>query len=365
VAAAPLVEIHGFVSQGFIKSTGNNYLVAHSKRGSLALNEVGLNFTRAIGDRLRIGAQLFARDIGPQAGFHAKFDWFYLDYRFTDWLGLRAGRTKLPFGLYNEVNDVDSARVPILLPQSVYSILNRDILLAQTGAELYGYVALGPIGGLDYRLYGGTIEVTPSQPAPPLRLLDFTVPYVLGGRLMWETFIPGLRLGGSLQALRFDATYGLVPGAPPLFMGKAKIGIPFLLWLGSLEYVGRHFSLAGEYGRWRADIESNVPALLPPSKTVNERFYGMITVNALPWLTPGFYYSAMFPKVEDRKGRDAYTHDFAATLRFDLTSNWLLKLEGHFIRGTAELKPELNDNKPLNQLEKHWFLFLVKTTAYF
>ena len=31
-------------------------------------------------------------------------------YGFADWLGMRAGRVKIPFGLYNEVNDVDSGR---------------------------------------------------------------------------------------------------------------------------------------------------------------------------------------------------------------------------------------------------------------
>ena len=96
------------------------------KRGSFEFAEVGINFTKALSDRLRLGVQLFARDLGPIGNYDAKFDWFYLDYRLSDWLGLRAGRVKLPFGLYNEINDVDAARVPILLPQSVYSTRNRD-----------------------------------------------------------------------------------------------------------------------------------------------------------------------------------------------------------------------------------------------
>jgi hypothetical protein len=358
------VEIHGFVSQGFIKSTGNNYL-ARSKRGSFEFNEVGINFTKDLGERLRTGVQLFARDLGAMGNYNARFDWFYLSYRFADWLGIRAGRTKLPFGLYNESADVDAARVPILLPQAVYPTINRDILLAQTGLELYGYIAMGPAGGLEYRLYGGTISVDPPQVAPPLRLVDFDVPYMVGGRLLWETPLPGLRVGGSLQSLRFDTSYGLTPGTPPVFMGLAKIGLPFVLWLGSFEYVYGRFSLAGEYGRWRANLESNVPALLPPNKTVNERYYGMATVQVTQWLSTGAYYSGFFPKVEDRKGRDAYQHDFAGTLRFDLNRHWLLKLEGHFIHGTADLSPALNDDKPLNQLQKNWWLFLAKTTAYF
>jgi hypothetical protein len=116
----PLVDVHAFVSQGFIKSTDNEYL-AKSRRGSFEFSEVGVNLTRALGDKLRVGMQLFTRDVGPIGNYGARFDWFGLDYHFFDWLGVRAGRTKLPYGLYNETSDVDAARVPVLLPQSVYS----------------------------------------------------------------------------------------------------------------------------------------------------------------------------------------------------------------------------------------------------
>jgi hypothetical protein len=198
------IEIHGFVSQGVIKTTDNNYL-ASSERGSFEFSEVGINFTKRLTDRLRIGAQLFSRDLGPLGNYTARMDWYYLDYRFRDWLGLRAGRTKLPFGLYNELNDIDSARVPVLLPQSIYPITSRDSLLAATGLELYGYVSLGAGGALDYRLYGGTIFVdVTNRLTSPTRIANFENPYVIGGRLLWETPWNGLRLGASVQALRFD-----------------------------------------------------------------------------------------------------------------------------------------------------------------
>jgi hypothetical protein len=77
----------------------------------------------------------------------------------------------------------------------------------------------------------------------------------------------------------------------------------------------------------------------------------------------------MFPNKEDRKGRDAWQHDYALTLRFDLNEFWLLKLEGHLMRGTAGLDDSinkgLNGNLPLNQLERTWAVFLAKSTVYF
>src|ERR1700753_3437607 len=83
----PPLEVHGFVSQGALLSTGNNYL-ARSKRGSFEFAEVGLNFTAQLTSRLRLGLQLFTQDLGPLGNYQARADWFYLDYRWRDWLGL-------------------------------------------------------------------------------------------------------------------------------------------------------------------------------------------------------------------------------------------------------------------------------------
>jgi hypothetical protein len=55
----------------------------------------------------------------------------------------------------------------------------------------------------------------------------------------------------------------------------------------------------------------------------------------------------------------------AATLRFDINSHWLVKLEVHYMRGTAALSSPLNDGRRLVDLTRTWGLFLVKTTAYF
>jgi len=362
--AKPLgVDVHGFVSQGFILSTGNNYL-AESKRGSFEFNEAGINFSKGLGDRLRVGLQFFARDLGAVGNYVPKLDWFNLDYRFADWLGIRAGRLKAPFGLYNEINDIDSARVPVLLPQSVYPTLNRDILLAQTGGELYGYLRMRPAGALEYRLYGGTLYVDPPIAQPPLTLKNFQVPYVVGGRLMWEAPFEGLRMGGSIQTLRFNTTYTL-PAAPPMPPPEVTIGIPFVLWLGSLEYAAHDILFAAEYGRWAADVETTIGPVSQTQSVVNERYYVMGAYRVSPWFYPGVYYSHLVENVDARMLRGNFQDDLAITFRFDLTAHWLVKLEGHYMHGTLDVAPELNGGIARNLLQRDWGVFFVKTTAHF
>jgi hypothetical protein len=194
------VELHAFASQGFILSKYNNYLDVDTTHGSFQFSELGVNLTKNLTDRFRVGLQLFAQNLGPTGSYDIKADWFYLDYRFANWLGVRAGRVKIPFGLYNDSADIDSARVAVLLPQSVYPEENRNYLLAQTGGEVYGYASLRAAGALDYRAYAGTIfiDTTSTQPSP-YQISSFSVPYLVGGRLMWETPVQGLRVGASLQ----------------------------------------------------------------------------------------------------------------------------------------------------------------------
>src|SRR2546428_14126980 len=58
------VEIHAFVSQGFMVSTANNYL-AQSKTSSFEFTEGGINFNKSITAKLRVGLHLLGRRLGP------------------------------------------------------------------------------------------------------------------------------------------------------------------------------------------------------------------------------------------------------------------------------------------------------------
>jgi hypothetical protein len=252
--------------------------------------------------------------------------------------------------------------VPILLPQSTYPVSSRNFLLAQTGFELYGYATLHAAGALEYRVYGGTIKFDPGTTTGvpyTIRSIDFA--YLIGSRLMWETPLPGLRVGGSVQALRIDADLqGLMMN--PAATGLLKV--PALLWMGSLEYAAHDWLIALEYGRWHSKRDSTIPIFPEQPWTANERYQAMVAYRVNPWFQLGGYYAGYYPNVDKREGRENQQHDFAGTLRFDITDNWLVKLEGHLMRGTAGLNAAIND-RPLANLSSRWGMFLLKTTAYF
>lgn len=348
---------HGFISQGYIKSTANNYL-GNSKDGSFNFTEVALNVTKIYKEKIDLGAQLFARKFGPAENFDAKFDWFYANYQYSDWLKFKVGRIKIPYGLYNELSDIDSARVPILLPQSVYPSQNRNYLLAQNGVQLYGFGEVAKYGSLGYHFYAGSINLDlPPITSTALIITQIDVPHLLGGRLLWETPLEGLISAFTLQelTLKLNATQ---PGT------SFKADLPVTQRLISLEYTIRRLKLATEYGRQYVELKTN-SASFPYTKTTSEQFYFLANYQLTDDFAPGIYYSMLTPNVSKRGGREKQQSDLAIYFRYDLNSTWLVKLGGHLMNGTGGLNSSLNDNMPLSSLEKNWGVFMVKTTANF
>jgi Phosphate-selective porin O and P len=359
------IQLHGFVTQGYLRSDANNYL-GESQRGTFELFEAGLTVTKELTDRLRVGMQLFGDRHGDSGDYKAKVDWAYFDYHFRDWIGVRVGRIKLPFGLYNDTADIDAAHPTALLPQSVYPQANRDYLLAQTGVELYGYRQVRTLGALEYRLYGGTIylDLPPQAAGSSFSLLRFEIPYVTGGRVMWETPIDGLRVGASVEYLRLETRF--LDVRDPTMPVPIDANAPVRLAVASAEYAADDVLFAAELSRWKSTVESSDPMVIPETSTNSIRAYGLMAYRIAPWLQPALSYSIYYPETGPTVGPSAKQHDAAVTLRFDLDPYWILKLEGHAMRGTASLSTSLNPGAAsLDDLTDQWWLFVAKTTVYF
>ncbi|MBV9085065.1 MAG: hypothetical protein JOZ62_20495, partial [Acidobacteriaceae bacterium] len=149
------VQVHGFLSQGFAYSRGNNYLTMNSNSGSLAFTDFGANVSTQVTDKLRVGAQIYDRNIGQLTQWRPELDWANIDYRFRDWLGIRAGKIKTVMGLHNDTQDMEFLHPWAILPQSIYPLDLRVSTIAHTGADIYGDIGLKRFGGVSYTVYAG------------------------------------------------------------------------------------------------------------------------------------------------------------------------------------------------------------------
>ena len=402
------VYVGGFVSQGYLNSEDNDYLLTNGRDGSGAFNEAAVIVSAEPADRLRVGIQFMGRDFGSNQTSSVVVDWAYGDYRWFDQLGFRAGRIKLPYGLYNQERDVDMLRTSVLLPQSVYSELDRNLLIAYEGAGLYGNFALGSLGDLDYELVLGSLsmpagndldaeglirDVTEQQAgavgdeiaeffdldpdsvtAVPAEVQDaqMSLPRIYGGSLIWNTPLSGLRVGSTLLAGDINVTgktgyhvFIRTGSDVPSYLPRpvdidADLDLDEVL-TASLEYKRSGWTLASEYSRIQVagDRSDGWYAL------ADYRFSSRWAVQT--------YWSSAYPNAADRAGSwaeaagypayYAWQHDLALAVRLDINDFWLVKFEYHHMDGAAQAQLDGLDEG--ETASRRWRVWTAKTTFHF
>jgi hypothetical protein len=358
------LEVHGFVSFGYLRSWGNDWL-GETDDGTFEFHETGANFIVRPMERLRIGAQLFSRDLGRYDNGRAELDWAYADYRFADGIGTQVGRYKYPLGLYNEVLDVDAARVAVFLPNSIYALRSRDLYLSADGAKVYGYIPAGE-GGFEYVVHaggkhfdpdGGTVsyfsEVSGSD--PDSTAIDADI--LFGAMVHWHTPIAGLGLRLSFASAHNFEVCTRVSGLESISTVE-----DYSQYVVSVIYEFGEWELASEYSRiWARNGESTVPAIAYSEPLHDNRFgaYVSLTWHTLPWLDT---YAALQVARPDSAHMDAGRADSAVlAARVMPLPNWSIKAEVRHTHGTSGLTPQPDGSEP----DSVWQALALKTTVDF
>lgn len=379
------LQIHGFAAQGFLLSTKNKYMSPDSKDGSFEFNEFGINFGKNLTDDLRVGIQLFARDLGTFGNDTVTVDWAYGDYRFRPWLGVRVGKIKLPIGLYNETRDMDAARTGVFLPQAVYFEMTRESLLATQGVSLYGRIPLGRLGAIPYQLLagstsfpaGGSFEaLLNASSGGAMGIKPTSNARNLTASVEWETPLRGLRLAFSEFYTHWDQagttqvdiptpTGQVIPKGSKVNTDMKRLNIETY----SAEFIWRDLTVAAEYTRRRIKMASametapgsGIYAENPDQKNSDDGFYVSAAYRFAPWLEVGSYYGAMYANADGHSTEkpSSYIKDIDLSLRFDVFGSWILKLEAHKMYGTMGLVYQTVG------AEKDWWFFASKASFSF
>ena len=380
------IAIHGAMSQSFMQTSDNNYLV-ESEDGSFSIFEMVLNTTANVDAKTRIGAQIYGREFGHLGNNHMLVDWAFGDYRWRNWMGFRAGRIKFSLGLYNTTRDIDMVRNSILMPQSVYTEDFRNVSYAFHGFEIYGSVPVDRLGSFEYHASLGSAEVDEAYflhdvfikvlaaggQIPPSLGFEAKLDWAYSGSLYWNTPWEGLKIGGSFVT---SDLYAEEIFATPTATLDMSLDMDLKkLYVLSAEYMRDRWTFAAEFQRLFVDIVvPDVPVFVPdvgvvlmdiPADDRRGGYYGQATYRASDLLELGIYLSVFHPDWSQRKVGTAETEqkDTALTARFDLTDSWLMKVEYHIIDGTGDLPERLNPAP--SQLVKSWSMIAVKSTFYF
>jgi hypothetical protein len=324
------LQMHGFASQGYLRSNHYDYLGAQTDKGTVEFNEFGLNVMSNLTDRLRFGIQLLARDLGNDGNDKITIDWAFGDYRYRNWLGLRVGQFPRALGLYNQSRDIDAARTGVFLPFSVYNEVSRHLQKSIKGIELYGTLP----GGFEYQGQYGTVDANYRQHLMDLfssnqvEVANDTYTF----HLKWNTPLDGLRLVGTTFDNFFFSATQTVNGA------AVTSKVNYKQRLVGIEYTRGKVTCAAEYTERTFKNQGT-----RTSHYTGTGYYGLLSYRFTDWFELGTSYAVSYANKDDKAGKSyaqrgqpkalAWSKDLAVSARFDVNEYWIVKLEGHWING--------------------------------
>lgn len=365
-------QAHGFASQGYTYTTGNNFFGESQKGGSFDFREIGVNVMGHVYPNLLIAAQGLYRDAGGSDTDNFRLDFANLDYQLPlndhSTIGIRLGRIKNPFGLYNDTRDVIWTRPSVTLPQSVYfdALALRQAMISSDGGLIYGryssgnhafnaeFVTANPLdntGGATQFLTGLT-DATGKMTGRPLFI----------GRTGYQWKEGRFRLLFSIVDLNrdFKSSTPLVPS------GNVKTLYP----LASAQLNFEKWSFTAEYGQVITERSGFLPEGLT-LKNTSESFYVQSEYRFAPSWTAMVRFDAFFANIHDRSGKkmaqltglpkhNFFAKDITFGLRWEFARNFLVAADYHRVYGTGWLSPV--DNPQLLQSsggDANWDLFTV------
>lgn len=356
------IQFHGFMTQGFFHSSNNNVYGQSDDGISPGLTEIGLNVNYQPLDRLRFAAQGLYRRAGEVDTGSVRLDYGLVDLTILEHnsgkLGLRGGRIKIPFGLYNETRDVAFTHPTILLPQGIYFDRSRSLLLSADGGSFYAEQRTG-FGDFNFKFNVGM----PSEDFDEIKTVVLGRRNALGRFKSKPAIATQLKYelnGGeyvfAVSYMDLDFTYSPAQGET---LSQSESSIQPLLF--SAQYNGEKFTLTGEYDyRW-----NTFGSFAPKGKFITESWYVEASYRILTKLQATVRYDTISMNKDDKNGDGAvalgfprhvaFAQDWVFGLRWDITPAWMVRADYSRVHGTAWL-PQA-DNPDPNKTKQDWDLY--------
>jgi len=362
------IQIHGFLSQGMVNTSGNNFLGKTNNSISYDFREIAVNASYRARPQLLFAGQIISHTAGESDNGDPGIDYAFMDWTALsgEWgrAGVRLGRVKNAYGLYNSTRDVSFTRPSILLPQSIYFERTRKLSVSSDGVNLYAdyindwgtlsaEVVLGyPLNdkASDVALLGNNVRGGFKSAFTQLYQVKYESPT---GRYVFATTVVNLK-NDYKPAAGIDLNAGSFYFDPVIL---------------SAQYNAENWTLTSEYAFRPSSMKGFGPFLPNISKDA-ESYYLQGTYKVLPKLEMLVRYDAEFNDRDDRNGNayaaakkgnlnfTQYTKDWTLGLRYDVTPAFMLRAEYHNIEGTAIL-PTLDNPLGLSSYDKNWDMWLL------
>ncbi len=375
-------QLHGALTQGVIYTSNNNFYGHSDDNASLKFTEINFNASARLLPNLRAAGQALYRQAGAQ-GESGGVDYAFLDYQFLTesayTMGVRAGRYKLPIGLYNETRDIAFARPSIYLPQSAYPDRARDLELSGDGALLYTDI-FSNAGQWTLELDAGHPRVDKHTVQTAFNFIPGEIDHLgksdsYGGRLMYQSsdsmwLAAFSRVQAKLrytQILPSDVADQIAVLSPASGISSSSpdinIDVDFVYWIASLQCNINQWTFTGEYGHMDIQLESSGVGLglhplqyyVQAARHLDKHWTIYSRYDNLYWdrRDPSGDNYAMLAQTQNFAN---FAHDYGFGARYDINSNAMVSAEYHYIDGTA-WSTGLND---MNATARYWNMVAIE-----
>ncbi|MEQ1528025.1 MAG: hypothetical protein ABL925_01820 [Methylococcales bacterium] len=362
------LQIHGFLTQAFFHSSDNNFYGQSDDDVSPGLTEIGLNAAYQLLPRLRFAAQGLYRRAGDLDHGSVRLDYGLADLTLLSYdsgrVGIRAGRVKVPYGLYNETRDVSFTHPTVTLPQGIYFDQSRSLMLSADGGSFYADQRV-PFGDLHFKFnYGLALDDNQEVKTATLGLGArgmLKARPALATQLAYE--INGGEYIVAVSYLDLTLDYQPMPGEQ-LLAGNTHLQ-PLLF---SAQYNGEKLTLTAEYDyRWYTmtgygrDFQLQAQSwYVQGSYQLLSKLQATVRYDVFDIKTSGIKQADILAAAANQS---PYAHDWMTGLRWDISSSWMVRAEYHRINGTAWLP--YADNHDRSQLTSNWDLYALQLSFRF
>lgn len=374
IVTAEEISWHGFIAQGVIKADKNNF-VEDDGSTSLRLTEIGLNASYRINSRLRVAGQGVYLNGGNRYEEGPRIDYLFLDVSLLNtekWhVNLQLGRNKNYQWLYSSTRDIPHTRPSIILPQSIYFDVFRDVALGSDGAALL-LNTTNSMGEWDLNWRYGTSPIAGGQTKNLLGEIaegKLDQKYDQHLNVFWRPNFANMQMGISL----LDAKFRYKSATDEILVdGKTRSQRVMLNFL----YHSENWDIAAEVMKERVRQEGALsPGFFNDSTAEGGYLQGRYFVNSRLTLLARV---DLFDR--DRKDRNGinlekltggtvpryfgFMDSATLGLSWDFAKNWRVHSEFHRVKGTGRLAPIIIPNTELNT-DKYWNIWAIEVMHWF
>jgi len=350
---------NAFVSQTAIYSSDYNFLSQSDDRLSFDLWEAGLLVSTAVKNKLTFSAQVLGRKVSESSGNDLRIDYAFFSYPLyqtvNDTFGLRLGRIRSSYGLYNETRDIPHTRTGIVMPQSMYFDMTRNTFYSADGIELFGYRDFD-----DRRLSAQIFFSKPVADEDETGEVASLNPTNLKGD---KSLLAKISYGSEYDGFRTSFTY---------YRPEYKVDVSFPVgmmtvvdndasfysesMITSLEYNQFDWSVTTEYLRHK--FSTNMPALggVPGLQAKNIGYEESFYIQGLYRFSEQWESYVRYDSTERHVNRalldNEKWHDINFGGSYRPSENWLVRAEVHYIEGLARILSR--DNVTSSAQDPYW-----------